>query len=76
MKTSATYDPETKIASVFENGYEVAVNDYNSLNGFECEPETTEEKKEEYSNLMDDEKDSWDEFATEGYDVSSEQTQR
>ena len=76
MTTSTTYDPETKIATVSENGYEVASNDYNSLNGFECELGMTEEKKQEFSLKMDNEKNLWDEFAEDNYDVASEQTQR
>ena len=76
MKISATYDPEIKKAHVLVNGNEVASNDYNSLNGFECELGMTEEKKQEFSLKMDNEKNLWDEFAEDNYDVASEQTQR
>lgn len=68
MKTSATYDHEIKKAYVYEDGYEIASYDYNSCY-FICEQGMSEEKKEECSNLMDKEKDSWDEFEAEAYDI-------
>jgi len=76
MKISATYDPEIKKAHVLVDGCLVASNDFNSSDGLEFEQGTTEEKKEEYSNLMDDEKESWGDFIADNYDVASEQTQR
>ena len=76
MKTSTTYDPEIKKAYVLVNGNEVASNDYNSSDGLEFEVGMTEDEKENYSNLMDNEKESWEEFIADNYDVSSEQTQR
>ena len=75
MTPTAIYDHEIKKAYVYEHGYEIASYDYNSCD-FVCEQGMAEEKKEECSNLMDKEKDSWDEFEADAYDVASEQTQR
>ena len=75
MKTSATYNQEIKKAYVYEDGFEIASYDYNSAE-FDAEIEMSETKANECMELMNSEKDSWDEFEADAYDVASEQTQR
>ena len=75
MNLKVTYNPEIKKAYVEEGDYQIASYDFNSAH-FEFEIGMEEEKADKCLELMKEEKEEWDEFESDAYDVASEQMQR